>query len=275
MLHDIDFAHDRTPRFFRATMRDGVIEVPPLRRRRCGHDSASVEQSLRAFGTGSHNRHRAVWFQPAADCISRTLNPNGSLHAIDDIRERDGKKPVPRSLVVLGNAKPSGSGINPGFLFDNPAYMLGYKADDEKPERTVNHLWHSAFATWMRGLQSTIRSILAVFVVFSKNGILLKQATISISDPNLDMVSESLASQEPIITFTIGKWSGNGGSSILLLLKQMPIQPSASAWLQVKLARWHDCMSQRSKAYGVRNHRVRRLSHSIWTPSNRTAKSKA
>ncbi len=30
MLHDIDFAHDMTPYFFRAVMRDGVIEVPPL-----------------------------------------------------------------------------------------------------------------------------------------------------------------------------------------------------------------------------------------------------
>lgn len=28
MLHDIDFAQDMTPRFFRAQMRDGVIEVP-------------------------------------------------------------------------------------------------------------------------------------------------------------------------------------------------------------------------------------------------------
>jgi CRISPR-associated protein Cas5d len=28
MLHDIDFTRDRTPRFFRATMRDGVIDVP-------------------------------------------------------------------------------------------------------------------------------------------------------------------------------------------------------------------------------------------------------
>lgn len=28
MLHDIDFAHDMTPRFFRALMCDGVIEVP-------------------------------------------------------------------------------------------------------------------------------------------------------------------------------------------------------------------------------------------------------
>lgn len=28
MLHDIDFRHNMTPRFFRAVMRDGVIEVP-------------------------------------------------------------------------------------------------------------------------------------------------------------------------------------------------------------------------------------------------------
>ena len=31
MLHDIDFANDITPCFFRAVMRNGVIEVPPLR----------------------------------------------------------------------------------------------------------------------------------------------------------------------------------------------------------------------------------------------------
>ena len=30
MLHDIDFEHDMTPRFFRAVMRDGVIEVLPF-----------------------------------------------------------------------------------------------------------------------------------------------------------------------------------------------------------------------------------------------------
>jgi CRISPR-associated protein Cas5d len=30
MLHDIDFDHDRTPRFFRATLRDGVLDVPPF-----------------------------------------------------------------------------------------------------------------------------------------------------------------------------------------------------------------------------------------------------
>lgn len=31
MLHDIDFANDMTPHFFRAVMRDGLIEVPAFR----------------------------------------------------------------------------------------------------------------------------------------------------------------------------------------------------------------------------------------------------
>lgn len=30
MLHDIDFAHDNTPHFFRAEMKDGVVIVPPF-----------------------------------------------------------------------------------------------------------------------------------------------------------------------------------------------------------------------------------------------------
>jgi CRISPR-associated protein Cas5d len=30
MLHDIDFANNRTPRFFHAIMQDGLIRVPPL-----------------------------------------------------------------------------------------------------------------------------------------------------------------------------------------------------------------------------------------------------
>lgn len=31
MLHDIDFANDMTPHFFRAEMNDGVIQVPPFK----------------------------------------------------------------------------------------------------------------------------------------------------------------------------------------------------------------------------------------------------
>lgn len=70
------------------------------------------------------------------------INPDGSLHSIADARVQveDGKKKprlVPTQMVVLGQAKPSGSGINPCLLWDNSAYMLGYKGDDPKPERTL------------------------------------------------------------------------------------------------------------------------------------------
>jgi hypothetical protein len=30
MLHDIDYAHDNQPRFFHATMHNGIVKVPPF-----------------------------------------------------------------------------------------------------------------------------------------------------------------------------------------------------------------------------------------------------
>lgn len=64
------------------------------------------------------------------------LNPNGTLVAIEDARREERGRAVPRLLVVPGQAKPSGSGINPGFLWDNAQYMFGFKPDDPRPERT-------------------------------------------------------------------------------------------------------------------------------------------
>ena len=64
------------------------------------------------------------------------ISKNGKA-TIQDAREQRGKKLLPRQLVVPGNAKPSGAGINPCFLWDNTAYALGYKPDDAKPERTL------------------------------------------------------------------------------------------------------------------------------------------
>lgn len=64
------------------------------------------------------------------------LNLDGSLHAFQDARRESESRRIPRSLVVPDQAKPSGSGINPCFLWDNAQYMLGYKPDDPKPDRT-------------------------------------------------------------------------------------------------------------------------------------------
>lgn len=65
------------------------------------------------------------------------LTLKGELFDIQDTRHHEGKKRIPRQVIVPGGAKPSGSGINPCFLWDNSGYMLGFKPDDENPERTL------------------------------------------------------------------------------------------------------------------------------------------
>ena len=72
-------------------------------------------------------------------CVN--LTATGELIEIADARHAEtnaaGKsRMAPKRIVVLGQAKPSGSGINPCLLWDNASYMLGWKADDAKPERT-------------------------------------------------------------------------------------------------------------------------------------------
>ena len=64
------------------------------------------------------------------------LNPDGSVHEIQDHRIQEGKQGRPQVHLVMGGAKPSGSGLNPCFLWDNSSYLLGFKPEDVKPERT-------------------------------------------------------------------------------------------------------------------------------------------
>jgi len=61
------------------------------------------------------------------------LTPGGSLFTFQDARIQG----RPRQLRVPGATKVSGTGLNPCFLWDNAAYMLGYKANDDKPNCTV------------------------------------------------------------------------------------------------------------------------------------------
>jgi CRISPR-associated protein Csd1 len=73
--------------------------------------------------------------QKISFCV--VLNDDGTLHEIAEETDGNTDKPRPKSLIVLGGAKPSGAGINPCFLWDNTGYMLGFKPDDDKPERTL------------------------------------------------------------------------------------------------------------------------------------------
>lgn len=67
------------------------------------------------------------------------LHHNGRLHAIEDARIKGAQeKLVPRQVCVLGHTKPPGSGLNPCFLWDTSAYMLGYKPGNNNLVRTAS-----------------------------------------------------------------------------------------------------------------------------------------
>ena len=65
------------------------------------------------------------------------LEKDGRLHAIEDARQVAGGKSKPLQLLVPGATKSSGSGINPGFLWDTPQYMLGLDLGGGRQERTA------------------------------------------------------------------------------------------------------------------------------------------
>ncbi len=77
-------------------------------------------------------------------CVA--LNPDGSLHAIEDARATESEttksgqvrtRQTARPILVPGDSKPPGQGINPCTLWDNSAYLLGYKKPDKDPEKAA------------------------------------------------------------------------------------------------------------------------------------------
>jgi CRISPR-associated protein Csd1 len=63
------------------------------------------------------------------------LNPDGTLFEIQDARF--GERQTAKQIQVPGYTKSPGSGLNPCFLWDNTTYMLGFKREDENPERSL------------------------------------------------------------------------------------------------------------------------------------------
>jgi len=66
------------------------------------------------------------------------IHPDGGLHQVVDIRSSDGGQPRAVQKVVPGQSKPSGSGLSPGFLWDNPSYGLGYIAARDDTTEAVS-----------------------------------------------------------------------------------------------------------------------------------------
>lgn len=91
--------------------------------------------------------------QKISFCV--VIEPDGRLNMFQSLQAHSGKSTVSRSMIVPGQGKPSGQGINPCVLWDNSAYMLGFKAEDEKPDRTAKCF--EAFRTRHLELEQEIR----------------------------------------------------------------------------------------------------------------------
>jgi len=73
-------------------------------------------------------------FSPQKISFRIVLKPEGSLFAIEDARTPDEKGKLQNTVMLVpGEAKPPGAGINPGLLWDNQTYLLGRQPED-KPD---------------------------------------------------------------------------------------------------------------------------------------------
>jgi CRISPR-associated protein Csd1 len=103
--------------------------------------------------------------QKISFCV--VLELDGKLNAIQSMQQQKGRALVATPMLLPGQGKPSGSKPTPCFLWDNAAYMLGYKAKDPKPSTTrkqfaafrnkhigleekVKHPWFTAVCTFLR-----------------------------------------------------------------------------------------------------------------------------
>jgi hypothetical protein len=74
--------------------------------------------------------------QKISFCV--VLDLDGRLSLIKPETEPKGNRQVATPMLLPGQGKPSGQGINPCFLWDNAAYMLGWTSDVDKRERAAS-----------------------------------------------------------------------------------------------------------------------------------------
>jgi CRISPR-associated protein Csd1 len=85
--------------------------------------------------TGGEMARLGFSWQKVSFCV--VLEKNGQLNSFQSLLRPAGRRQVPSPMLLPGKTKPSGSGFNPCFLWDQSQYLLGYKADDKDPERTA------------------------------------------------------------------------------------------------------------------------------------------
>ena len=95
-------------------------------------------------------------FSPQKICFRMVLKTDGSLFDIQDARSPDEKGKMQNTLMLVpGEAKPPGAGINPCLLWDNQTYLLGRQPEDKADGFGLSRF--EAFRQRHLELESTIK----------------------------------------------------------------------------------------------------------------------
>ena len=94
--------------------------------------------------------------QKISFCV--VLNADGSLNSFQSLQEKVGTRLVARPMIVPGQGKPSGSGLNPCLLWDNASYMLGWSADPDPDKSARAAMAFEAFREKHFELESRIEN---------------------------------------------------------------------------------------------------------------------
>jgi CRISPR-associated protein Csd1 len=97
-------------------------------------------------------------FSPQKICFRMVLKTDGSLFDIQDARTPDEKGKMQNTLMLVpGEAKPPGAGINPCLLWDNQTYLLGRQPEDKADGFGLSRF--EAFRQRHLELESTIKDL--------------------------------------------------------------------------------------------------------------------
>lgn len=115
-------------------------------RRLAEHYDRIISEGNPELATPGYSRQKISF------CV--VLNPDGTLNQFESLLEQDGKFNRAKQLIVPGQGKPPGQGINPCLLWDNAEYLLGYATDSKRAKRAAREF--EASRAMHRALQASI-----------------------------------------------------------------------------------------------------------------------
>jgi CRISPR-associated protein Csd1 len=150
-------------------------------------------------------------FSPQKIGFRIVLKPDGTLFEIQDARQADEKGKLQNIVMLVpGEGKPPGSGLNPCTLWDNTAYLLGFKKPDKDAAKAEKEA--------ARAIESLEAS--------RKHHLALEQ---TINDPSFSAVCrffEQWTHDQAYAHHIIGE-AGTGFGIFQILGEKMPIHESA------------------------------------------------